>query len=292
MKLGDNMIDLHIHTKFSDGTDDIRAIINKVIDKGVHTFAITDHDTIDGVEALINDAEHKEILALNNIKFVPGIEFSSILGCDKIHLLGYNCDMTNAEFLNAIEMGWQKRRGKYELRLQALKEQLGIEYSPSSLDEMNKLKYVGKPIMANYLVKDGFFESRQDAILNGIHRLKLPAQEIRLDANIVLPAINSAKGICVWAHPLGGLGEKRIDFDKVEEIIQNLLPLGLKGLECYYNLYTKEECRRLEELANKYKLLISAGSDYHGRNKDCDIGEVMDKSTFDATYKCTIANIL
>lgn len=283
------MIDLHIHTKFSDGTDGIDAIVNKIIDKRVKTFAITDHDTIDGVESLLGNSQIRELLDSHNIKFVPGIEFSSILGREKIHLLGYNCQLDNADFLKAIEMGWQKRRGKYELRLQALKEQLGIEFTASSLEQMNKLKYVGKPIMANYLVKDGFFDNRQDAILNGIHKLKLPAQEVRLDANIVIPAIVGAEGICVWAHPLGGLGEKRIDFEKVEEIIQKLIPLGLKGLECYYNLYTEEECEKLETLANKYSLLVSAGSDYHGKNKDCDIGEVRNKVTFDATDKCTIS---
>ena len=283
------MIDLHIHTKYSDGTDSIDAIVEKVITKRLHTFAITDHDTIDGVCALLQDNKSLELLEQHNIKFVPGIEFSSILGKDKIHLLGYNCILGNVEFLDAIEKGWLKRRGKYELRLQALKEQLGIEYSASSLEQMNKLKYVGKPIMANYLVKDGFFDNRQDAILSGIHKLKLPAQEVRLDANIVIPAIVGAEGICVWAHPLGGLGEKRIDFEKVEEIIQKLIPLGLKGLECYYNLYTEEECEKLETLANKYSLLVSAGSDYHGKNKDCDIGEVRNKVTFDATDKCTIS---
>ena len=282
------MIDLHIHTKFSDGTDGIEAIISKVIDKGLHTFAITDHDTIDGVCALLENKNYMAQLEELNIKFVTGIEFSSILDGNKIHLLGYNCNLGDAKFLNAIELGWLKRRGKYELRLNALKEQLGIEYSDNSIQEMNKLKYVGKPIMANFLVKDGFFKDRQDAIINGIHKLKLPAQEIRVDARIVLPAITSAEGISVWAHPLGGLGEKRIDFDKVEEIINNLIPLGLKGLECYYNLYTEEECRKLEGLAIKYNLLISAGSDYHGKNKTCDIGEVMDKKTYDATNKCTI----
>ena len=285
------MIDLHIHTKYSDGTDGIDAIVDKVIAKGLHTFAITDHDTIDGVCALLQDNKSLEMLQQHNIKFVPGIEFSSILDGDKIHLLGYNCILGNVEFLDAIEQGWLKRRGKYELRLQALKEQLGIEYSEASLQEMNKLKYVGKPIMANYLVKDGFFKNRQDAILNGIHKLKLPPQEIRLDARIVLPAINSADGISVWAHPLGGLGEKRIDFAKVEQIIQNLIPLGLKGLECYYNLYTEEECEKLEVLADKYNLLVSAGSDYHGKNKDCDIGEVRNKVTFDASKKCTITKL-
>jgi predicted metal-dependent phosphoesterase TrpH len=279
------MIDLHIHTKFSDGTDGIDAIINKVIDKGVHVFAITDHDTIDGVCALLENDEQMMILERNNIKFVPGIEFSSILDGNKIHLLGYDCNLGDAEFLNAIELGWLKRRGKYELRLQALREQLGIEYSASSLEEMNKLKYVGKPIMANYLVKDGFFDNRQDAILNGIHKLKLPAQEVRLDANIVIPAIVGAEGICVWAHPLGGEGEEhdteKVFVDKLEKIME----YGIQGLECYYSRYSKSEAELLVKYAKKYNLLISGGSDYHGTNKNIPLGRLCsDNSKVEAKY--------
>ncbi len=286
------MIDLHIHTNHSDGTDSVENVVDKVIEKGLHTFAITDHDTITGVKELLNNNELMSKLKDNNVRFVSGIEFSSIIDGDKIHLLGYECDMENSEFLNAIDLGWQKRKGKYLLRLEALKEQLGIEYSQQSLDEMNKLNYVGKPIMANYLVKEGLFETRHDAIINGIHKLKLPPQEIRLDAKIILPAIVNSGGICVWAHSLGGLGEKRISLDKVESIIQKLLPLGLKGLECYYNLYTEEECRELEKLAEKYNLVVSAGSDYHGKNKDADIGEVMNKAAFDASDKVTVLNLI
>ena len=78
----------------------------------------------------------------------------------------------------------------------------------------------------------------------------------------------------------------------MEEIIQKLIPLGIKGLECYYNLYTEEECLGLEQVAIKYGLFVSAGSDYHGTNKDCDINEVMNKAVFDATDKCSIAEIL
>ena len=285
------MIDLHIHTRYSDGTDGVRDIIDKVIDKGLHTFAITDHDTIDGIVALLDDREQMKRLKDNNIRFVKGIEFSSIIDKDEIHILGYQCELGNAEFLNTIELGWEKRKGKYLLRIQALKEQLGIEFSSSSLEEMNNQKYIGRPIMANYLVKDGIFESRQEA-MQALGKLKLSSHVIRVEAEIVLPAIDSANGISVWAHPLGGIGEKRIDIAKVEEIIQKLIPMGLKGLECYYNLYTEEECNNLEKIANKYGLLVTAGSDYHGKNKDCDIGEVMNKGLYDATDKCTIMNIL
>lgn len=285
------MIDLHIHSNFSDGTDSIKEIIDKVIDKGIHTFAITDHDTIEGVQSLLNDKSQLEILDKNNIRFIRGIEFSSIIDSDKIHILGYNCDLNNLDFLNVIEMGWQKRRDKYRLRLKTLKEQLGIEYSSNSLSEMNNLKFIGKPIMANYLVKDGLFNDRQSA-MRELSKLKFATLETKIEANIVIPVISSAGGFAVWAHPLGGLQENRIDMAKVEEIIQKLIPLGIKGMECYYNLYTEKECQELEAIAKKYNLFVSAGSDYHGKNKDCDIGEVMDKTVFDATEKCTIINVL
>ena len=285
------MIDLHIHSNFSDGTDSIEQIIEKIINKGIHTFAITDHDTIEGVQWLLDNQEKRQLLDKHNIRFVPGIEFSSIVDKDKIHILGYNCDFNNTDFINAIELGWKRRRDKYQLRLQGLKEQLGIEYSPAAIQEMNSLKFVGKPIMANYLVKDGKFATRQEAMAE-LNKLKLPTQEIRVEANIVISSILSAGGIPVWAHPLSGLGEKRIDIYKVEEIIQKLIPLGIRGMECYYNLYTEEECKQLENLAKKYNLLVSSGSDYHGKNKECDIGEVMNQAVFDATDKCTITEIL
>ena len=285
------MIDLHIHSNFSDGTDSIEQIIEKIISKGIHTFAITDHDTIEGVQWLLDNQEKRQLLDKHNIRFISGIEFSSIVDKDKIHILGYNCDFNNTDFINAIELGWKRRRDKYQLRLQGLKEQLGIEYSPAAIQEMNSLKFVGKPIMANYLVKDGKFATRQEAMAE-LNKLKLPTQEIRVEANIVISSILSAGGIPVWAHPLSGLGEKRIDIYKVEEIIQKLIPLGIRGMECYYNLYTEEECKQLENLAKKYNLLVSSGSDYHGKNKECDIGEVMNQAVFDATDKCTITEIL
>lgn len=285
------MIDLHIHSNFSDGTDSIKEIIDKVIDKGVNVFAITDHDTVEGVETLLNNNSMMEMLKNHNIRFIKGIEFSSIIDTDKIHILGYNCELNNVDFLNVVEMGWQKRRDKYKLRLKALEEQLGIKYSPNSLCEMNNLKFIGKPIMANYLVKDGLFCDRQDA-MRGLSKLKLPSIETKVEANIVIPSILSAGGFAVWAHPLGGLEENRIDIYKVEEVIQKLVPLGIKGMECYYNLYTEKECQELEAIAKKYNLFVTAGSDYHGKNKECDISEVMDKSVFDATNKCSILKIL
>lgn len=282
------MIDLHIHSDFSDGTDSVDKIVDKVIHKNITRFSITDHDTIDGNKALLGDQLLLNKLTDNNIEFVTGVEFSGIIGKDKIHILGYNFDVGSNEIAEVVNLGWQKRQNKFLLRLDALKSQLGIEYSEESLNEMKKLNFLGKPIMANYLVKDGIFENRDEAIINGLHKLKINPMETRIDAEIIIKGIKQSGGVSVWAHPLGGLNERRISFEHVEEILQKLVPLGLQGLECYYNLYTSEENNRLVEIANKYNLLITAGSDYHGKNKTADIGEVLNLKEFDATDKCTL----
>jgi len=286
------MIDLHIHTKYSDGTDTIEEIVEKIIKKNITYFSITDHDTIDGVVALLNNYVLMDKLNKNNIKFVAGVEFSSIISKEKIHLLGYNYDINSKYISDAVEEGMSKRTLKYKLRIDALKSQLGIEYSSKSLEEMDKEPFMGKLIMGKYLVEDGYFEDINEAVVKAINKLKVKAQETRVDAEIIIPAIINSGGICVWAHPLGGINEPRISLEKVEEIILKLLPLGLGGLECYYNLYTEEENKQLLKIANKYNLLVSAGSDYHGRNKKADIGEVLNTSWLDATDSCSIIDEL
>lgn len=283
------MIDLHIHSRFSDGTDSIENIVQKVIEKNLTHFSITDHDMIDGVSQLLEDALLMDLLKKFGIKFISGVEFSGYIGDNKIHLLGYNFDVNNKSIQEVVEIGRARRYAKYLIRLDALAQQKGILFSEQSLQEMASIEYIGNPIMSNYLVKDGIFANRNDA-MKCIKSLKLPDSEINIDAHIILPAIIGAGGISVWAHPLGGLNEPRISIAEVEDVIQQLIPLGLRGLECYYNLYTQEEVDALVNLAEKYNLLISAGSDYHGRNKDADIGEVVDCHEFDATSVATILN--
>lgn len=269
------MVDLHMHTKFSDGTDTIEEIIDKWIDNKLTYVSITDHDTIDGVNYLFAHNELQNKLKDNHINFIQGIEFSSFVGENLIHLLGYKYDIQNSQFLSAVEMGRNLRYNKFLRRIDALKEQFGIEFSENSLNEMKeKLDYIGKPIMARYMLKDGICDNLEDCFKLYLNKLKLERIETRVDANVVVPAIVSAKGVCVWAHPLGGIGEERISFEKVEEIINLLIPLGLKGLECYYNMYTSEEIEKLLSIAKKYNLFVSAGSDYHGKNKTVKIGDM------------------
>ena len=269
------MIDLHMHTKFSDGTDSIEELMDKWIDNDLKYVSITDHDTIDGVNCLYNDIRLINKLKDNNITFIHGVEFSSFIDNYPIHLLGYGFDLDDKNILNIINRGKQLRFDKFKSRLVALKEQFNIEFSENSLKEMSEnVDFIGKPIMARYMLKDGICETFEECFKKYLNNLKLKTVETRINAREIIPSVIDAHGICVWAHPLGGIGEDRITFEEVERIIQKLLPLGLKGLECYYNLYTLDEIEKLVSLAHKYNLYISAGSDYHGDNKRVKLKEL------------------
>lgn len=269
------MIDLHMHTKFSDGTDTIEEIIDKWIDNNLKYVAITDHDNIDGVTYLNNHQDLIDKLKENNIKFIHGCEFSSFIDTYPIHLLGYNFDLDNRNILDVIAKGKTLRFEKFRCRIHALKEQFDIEFSENSLKEMGEnVDFIGKPIMAKYMLNDGICDNYEDCFKKYLNNLKLKTVETRIDAREVIPALINANGICVWAHPLGGIGEKRISYEEVESIIQRLIPLGLKGLECYYNMYSTSEIENLLKISNKYNLYISAGSDYHGGNKNVKMREL------------------
>lgn len=267
------MIDLHMHSIYSDGTDDLDTLVDKWIDAKITHVAITDHDTISGVQNLLKDMSLMEKIKNNGIKFIPGIEFAGIIDDHKIHLLGYNMDISSEHFQNILNIGKQKRLYKFEARLQALKEKFNVEYSEESLKALRTDGcFLGKPIMVNYMLEDGICDTRKQGF-DMLHNLTNP-MSTRVDAKLIIPAVVKSNGICVWAHPLGGIGEPRNSYDKVEEILQKLIPLGLKGLECYYSLYTNEEINKLLEIAEKYNLKVSAGSDYHGKNKTVRIGEL------------------
>ena len=134
-----------------------------------------------------------------------------------------------------------------------------------------KMGSVGKPHLANLIVKYGFVDSVKDAIK--IH-LSNESSDSRLDAEFAINAIKASGGIAIWAHPLGGESEKRLSADKFVKQLDVLIDAGIEGLECYYSRYTAKEAEFLVSKANEYGLLISGGSDYHGSNKNIDIGEL------------------
>lgn len=253
-----NKIDLHIHSAASDGTDSIPQILKKIQDSRIHTFSITDHDTIEGSQLM-------EKLVPKDFCFLRGIEFSCITPYKKCHILGYNYDSDDSCFQDALELGKKLRREKVELRIDFLKEKFGIVLTEEELNWLNQQPSPGKPTFGQLLVKRGLTNDIDAAIKQYINPCKTAND--RIDADVAVKAILHSGGIPVWAHPLGGEGERRLTADEFKNQLNELISYGIQGLECHYSRYAQEEVAFLVEQANKHHLMISGGSDYHGSNK-------------------------
>ncbi len=258
-----SLIDLHMHSTASDGTDDIPQLLENVRAAGIRTFSVTDHDTING-------AMEMESIVPTDMRFIRGIEFSCISQAGKCHILGYGYDRNASEFKDILEEGSRKRRNKLHKRLIFLQENFGITISENELEEHFSGKSIGKPHLGNWLVSMGMAANKDEAIGKYINPCK--TESCRLDAGKVIKAILASGGIPVWAHPYGGTGERELSRQEFDRQLQVLLDARLAGLECYYSIYSEERAESLAVTAKEHHLVISGGSDYHGKNKTVALG--------------------
>lgn len=277
----DAPVDLHLHSSYSDGSDGAEELVQRVIDAGIEIFALTDHDTADGVRP-VEEAVRRAIEAADArkkadgifeapmLRFIRGIEFSCRTEAGKCHILGYDYDPDHPGFQAVIDEGVARRRRNLGIRLNYMKEHNGIEFTQEEIDYFYSLKTVGKPHMATVMVKKGICSSITEAIqkyLNGSNSVTE-----RLSGESAVKGILAGGGIPVWAHPLGGEGEKRLTEEEFFAQLKVLMDCGIRGLECYYSRYSEEESAFLREQAEKHGLLISGGSDCHGTKKDIPAG--------------------
>ena len=281
-----SVTDLHIHTTASDGTDTPGELLQKIRDSGIKTFAVTDHDTITGA------LEMSEKIHGEDVKFIRGIEFScrTRITDTKCHILGLNYDCENAEFIHALRTGEEIRHKKFYRRIEILRDEFNITFTDEEIESLMKIKSVGKPHIANLIVSKGLARDKQDAIDRYVNKCRTGND--RLDSDFVIHAILSSGGIPVWAHPLGGEGEKELPEDKFMETLSELISYGLHGLECFYSKYEYAACEYLEAIANQKGLYVSGGSDYHGMNKNIPLGKLNAENIIVPHERLSITKIL
>ena len=253
-----NKIDLHIHSTSSDGSDTIPELLDKIRKSGIHTFAVTDHDTIDG-------AMEMDQLDTEGLRYIRGIEFSCITSYAKCHILGYDFDPNDDVFQDALVMGVRLRQEKLHRRVAFLESEYGIVLTEQEAKWLYSQKSPGKPHFGKILADRGLATDLRAAISQYINPCK--DGNDRIDAPVAIQAILHSGGIPVWAHPLGGEGERRLSREEFLVQMQELIRSGIRGLECYYSRYSQEDIAFLVEQALQNNLLISGGSDYHGKNK-------------------------
>lgn len=257
--------DLHLHSNNSDGSASVRELVDTVEKSGIKIFALTDHDTVAGV----NEAQK---YVPDGIKFIKGVELTCIIGDIRCHILGYGINPESRELTELIELGKKLRRQKLETRINYLKNAWNIELNQEELDWLYSRKSVVKTHIANILVKRGLADNNVDAMKKYLDACK--TGNTKFDGIQAINTIKAAGGIPVWAHPLGGEGEEHLSQEEFIPQLKTMIESGIQGLECYYSRYTIEEIKFLIKCTKENNLLISGGSDWHGTNKTVPIGRL------------------
>ncbi|MGN1391726.1 MAG: PHP domain-containing protein, partial [Sharpea porci] len=174
-------IDLHMHSSCSDGSDDPLLLLKKVEEAHIHTFALTDHDTIKG-NALIRSH------VPSSMTFINGIEFSTITPIRQAHILGYGFDETDPQLIEAIQKGEALRKHKLEVRLDYLKQQ-GVILKVEDIAYLRNLDVAAKPHIARVLMKNGYGTTITEAI--NTYLTGCPQENDRLDAKTAIQAIKA-----------------------------------------------------------------------------------------------------
>lgn len=275
--------DLHLHSNYSDGSDSPKELVEKVKKNELSAFALTDHDTIAGC------IEIKKYLP-KDIKFIAGTELTCLADTVKCHILGYNCNPENETLNQLILKGKQLRRQKLDKRIQYLSDIWNVNLTQDELDWLYSRNSVVKIHIGNILVNRGLADNNIDAMKKYLDGCQ--TGNTRFDGAEGIQVIEASGGIPVWAHPLGGEGEKHLSPDEFYKKFDIMKSFGIKGLECYYSRYNLDEIKFLVDFASKNNMLISGGSDYHGRNKTVKFGQLNTDNTEIPIEKLTILSEL
>lgn len=254
-----------MHTTASDGTDTPAEMLARVQKAGITTFAVSDHDTIQGAMAM------KELVP-EGMTYIPGIEFSTITPVRQAHILGYDYDEKDPVFLSAIEHGLALRRTKLERRLVYLKDTFDIVFPEDVVEHFRLMESCGKPHLGAELMIMGYGNTLSEAIET--YLAGAPDENDRITSKEAIDAIHHAGGVVIWAHPLGGENVERFTPERFEAQLSFLVDEGIDGLECWYGRYDESDVAFLLKAAKQHHLYVSGGSDDHGTRKSVHLGQL------------------
>ena len=244
------IFDLHVHTTYSDGLLTPKQVVDLAMIKGIDGIAITDHDTILGIEPAVRYSEEIE-----NIFVIPGIELGSVYKDEEVHILGYFIDYKSLEI---IDMTNKLRMDRVSRGLKIIEKvnSIGMELDIAEVKALGKGNYIGRPHIARALVKHGYVNNVQEAFSKYLNRGK-PAYVERhtLDIKEAISLIHSSNGLAILAHP-GVLKDR--------EIIRYCINMGIDGLEAIHSKHNNNDVKNILEIGKKYDLIITGGSDCHG----------------------------
>ena len=244
--------DLHLHTKFSDGTYTPEELVAQAKLHGLAAIALTDHDTVDGC------ARAAAACQTAGIEFIPGSELTSEHAGVEIHILAYFLDTANRELLAELAKFQAVRQNRIREMCVALNK-LGIGLQAETVFTLANCQSPGRPHVARALIAGKFCHSLDEAFDRFLKKGR-PAfvPKFKMSCAHAIELIHRAGGLAVMAHPA---------LNRNDDVIPAVVEAGLDGIEVFHTKHNPAANKRYMDIAKKYKLLVTGGSDCHGMSK-------------------------
>jgi len=251
--------DLHLHTTASDGSFRPAEVVALAEGKGFAVISITDHDTVDGLEEALQEGQKR------GIEVIPGIELSTLYGDLEVHILGYYIDREDKQLRSLLRRFIESRKTRAFKMIEKLNE-MGIDITAERVKELAGSEFVGRPHIAKAMVEKGYISEVSEAFTEDyigrggrayVERFKLSPEE-------AIGLILDIGGVPVLAHPGYLSSGESLDDGMIGRFVES----GLKGIEVFYSKHTEKQTQYYMDIAKRYRLLVTGGSDCHGHNGD------------------------
>lgn len=250
------LFDLHVHTNCSDGLFPPEKVVDLAIEANLDGIAITDHDTITGIEIAINHSNKYD-----NFTVIPGIEFGTIFMDEEVHILGYFINYKDPKIIETTNLLKQSRLIRGEKIIEKINN-LGFKISIEEVKELSGEKYIGRPHIARVMLNKGYISSLSEGFEKYLNR-GMPAyvERYKISTKETINLIQDSGGFAILAHP--GLL-------KNPSIIDYCISQGIDGIECIHSKHSEEAMNTFLEIAKSNNLIATAGSDFHGDSNNGD----------------------
>lgn len=259
--------DLHTHSTDSDGTTTVEDNVARAIQRGLDGIAITDHDTMAGVDRARGAAKG------TGLGIIPATEFSAELDGSSVHVLGYWTDPADTDLAEEMDR-LRNERFRRAQQIVGKFNGLGIEVAFSRVQELAGNAPIGRPHIAAAVVEAGGATTTQDVFdhfLADGGPANVPKHAVHPVRAVEL--LVAAGGVAVLAHP--GLFGSRTGEAMPDEVVESMVAAGMAGIEADHPDHSEAQRRHYNDLATPLGLVVTAGSDYHGEAKDQDLGDAV-----------------
>lgn len=263
----EKLIDMHTHTNYSDGELSPEKLVKLAIARNIGTLAITDHDTISGIK-MVNKED--SLITDSGLKVINGIELSAKVPKGRMHILGYGIDLENENLNNKMTELRDNSINSVLSIMEQIKRDYGIRFSYEDIKALvNANHNLGRPDLAKLCIKYGYASTVQEAfdkyLIDAFNKTRGSRKGLQYQECLEL--ISNSNGIPVLAHPKS----LELDEETFLALLEDMIQCGLQGIEVYHSSHSKDEMEYYLNIANRFGLLVSGGSDYHGKTVKPDI---------------------